>query len=194
VHLAPLGVVPSALLGYLLVSLISMGYHRACHASPILWRLFHQVHHSAPRLDLSGAAFFHPFDMLAYASLTTIVTLLFGLSAEGAGLLGLVAASYGFFQHLNMHTPRWLGFLIQRPESHSLHHEIGVHAHNYSDLPLWDIVFGTFANPETFQTNGYGFAGAAWKRWGAMLRFVDVNAGEAMAEPAPPTALREVAR
>jgi sterol desaturase/sphingolipid hydroxylase (fatty acid hydroxylase superfamily) len=175
VHLAPLGIVPSALIAYLVYTLISYGYHRACHTFPVMWRLFHQIHHSAPRLDLSGAAFFHPLDMLAYALLTSVVTLLLGLSAEAAGLLGVIASFYGFFQHLNVHTPRWLGVIIQRPESHSLHHEVGVHARNYADFPMWDMVFGTYENPVTFQSNGYGFAGTAWKRWGAMLRFVDVN-------------------
>ena len=53
------------------------------------------------------------------------------------------------FQHWNVKTPRWLGYIIQRPESHGLHHELGVHARNYSDFPLWDMLMGTFVNPET---------------------------------------------
>ena len=191
VRLAPLGVVPSALLAYLLYTLISFGYHRACHASPLLWRLFHQIHHSAPRLDLSGAAFFHPTDMIAYALLTAVVTLLVGLDAAGAALLGAIVAFGAFFQHLNVRTPWWMGLFIQRPEAHSLHHEIGVHARNYSDLPLWDMLFGSYENPDTFQTRGYGFEAPAWRRWGAMLRFVDVNAPSAT--PADRSADRVVA-
>ena len=76
-------------------------------------------------------------------------------------------------------TPRILGYLFQHPKSHSLHHETGVHQHNYSDLALWDILFGTFRNPDDFQTRGYGFAGDAWREWGTMLRFVDVEGTEA---------------
>jgi sterol desaturase/sphingolipid hydroxylase (fatty acid hydroxylase superfamily) len=53
------------------------------------------------------------------------------------------------FQHANLRTPRWLGYIIQRPESHGIHHERGLHAFNYADLPLWDMVFGTFRNPRT---------------------------------------------
>lgn len=56
-----------------------------------------------------------------------------------------------FFQHANIRTPRWFGFLIQRPESHSVHHERELHAYNYSDLPLFDIRFGTFRNPDRWQ-------------------------------------------
>ena len=44
----------------------------------------------------------------------------------------------------------------QRPESHNLHHERGVHARNYGDLPLFDMIFGTFANPRAAD-NQVGF-------------------------------------
>jgi sterol desaturase/sphingolipid hydroxylase (fatty acid hydroxylase superfamily) len=33
--------------------------------------------------------------------------------------------------------------------NHALHHERGVHAYNYGDIALWDMVFGTFKDPET---------------------------------------------
>ncbi len=48
---------------------------------------------------------------------------------------------------MNIRTPQWLGYIVQRPESHSVHHGRGVHHYNYSDLPLFDILFGTFRNP-----------------------------------------------
>ena len=49
-----------------------------------------------------------------------------------------------------MRTPHWLGYIGQRPESHCVHHQHGIHANNYSDLSLWDILFGTFHNPARF--------------------------------------------
>ena len=49
--------------------------------------------------------------------------------------------------HSNLRTPYWLGFLFQRPESHRVHHQSGWHRQNYSDLPLWDWLFGTLNNP-----------------------------------------------
>jgi hypothetical protein len=33
---------------------------------------------------------------------------------------------------------------------HSCHHERGVHARNYADLPVIDLLFGTFHNPSDF--------------------------------------------
>jgi sterol desaturase/sphingolipid hydroxylase (fatty acid hydroxylase superfamily) len=92
----------------------------------------------------------------------------FGVSAEAAIIINLVATFFGLFQHANIKTPHWLGYFIQRPESHSAHHERGVHARNYSDLPLWDIVFGTFYNPNEF-TGEVGFYEGGSKKLGPLL-------------------------
>lgn len=80
------------------------------------------------------------------------------------------------FQHTNPRTPRWLGYLLQRPESHSVHHQRGVHRWNYSDLPLWDIVFGTFRNPKGFARQA-GFHDGASAKILQMLAFRDVAGG-----------------
>ena len=92
-----------------------------------------------------------------------------------ASAVGFVSAFYGMFQHWNVRTPRWIGYIIQRPESHGLHHELGIHGRNYSDFPLWDMLMGTFVNPETFDGE-VGFAGTAPDHIGDMLLFRDVNA------------------
>jgi sterol desaturase/sphingolipid hydroxylase (fatty acid hydroxylase superfamily) len=38
-----------------------------------------------------------------------------------------------------------------------VHHQKGYHKNNYSDLPLWDMIFGTFENPRN-QVNDCGFS------------------------------------
>jgi sterol desaturase/sphingolipid hydroxylase (fatty acid hydroxylase superfamily) len=78
------------------------------------------------------------------------------------------------FQHANIKTPRWLGYIVQRPESHCVHHERGVHRFNYSDLPLWDMVFGTFRNPAEWRGEA-GFYKGASSRILAMLLGRDVS-------------------
>jgi sterol desaturase/sphingolipid hydroxylase (fatty acid hydroxylase superfamily) len=70
-------------------------------------------------------------------------------------------------------TPRWIGWFFVRPEAHAVHHQRDVHAFNYSDLPLWDILFGTFKNPATFDGE-VGFAQPAPML--KMLAGVDVHA------------------
>jgi sterol desaturase/sphingolipid hydroxylase (fatty acid hydroxylase superfamily) len=92
-------------------------------------------------------------------------------------LCAYIATVVGMFQHWNVHTPRWIGFLIQRPESHSAHHCFGMHAGNYSDVPLWDMVWGTFSNPREF-VDVVGFAAPARERVWAMLSGHDVNASD----------------
>ena len=155
--------------GFLAYELGVYAWHRTMHNTPFLWRWFHQMHHSAERLDIWGALYFHPFDTLAFTFVGSLALVLgFGVSAEAAIVINLLATFYGFFQHLNVRTPRWLGYFIQRPESHSAHHERGVHARNYSDLPLWDMVFGTFHNPKDFVSE-VGFYEGGSKRLGDML-------------------------
>ncbi len=41
-----------------------------------------------------------------------------------------------------------LGYIIARPENHMLHHARGKHRANYSDLPVVDMLFGTFEVPK----------------------------------------------
>ena len=94
--------------------------------------------------------------------------LVFGVSADAAIIINFAATFMGMFQHANIKTPLWVGYFIQRPESHSAHHERGVHARNYGDLPLFDMIFGTFHNPQSFDGQ-CGFFDGGSKRVGEML-------------------------
>ena len=170
-----LGMIGGAVVGYAAVSLVSYVWHRSAHSFPLMWRTFHQIHHSPQRVDMSGAALFHPFETIAFLLIGMLTTtLLLGLDPVAAALTGYIAAFYGYFQHMNIRTPQWLGYVIQRPEAHCIHHQRDVHAYNYGDLPIWDILFGTFRNPATFEGDA-GFDQPASGRLGAMLAFADVN-------------------
>ena len=51
-----------------------------------------------------------------------------------------------------------------------------MHAYNYADLPLWDLVFGTFRNPPDGATRpAQGFYDGASARVWEMLAFRDVS-------------------
>ena len=171
-HLGPIG---GVLIAYPLTALGAALLHRAFHEFHPLWLLGHQLHHSPRRLDIPGSVFFHPFDIALQTAPATLVSVfLLGLNPVSASAVGFASAFYGMFQHWNVRTPRWIGYIIHRPESHGLHHELGIHGRNYSDFPLWDILMGTFVNPETFDGE-VGFAGSAPDHIGAMLMFRDVN-------------------
>ncbi len=107
--------------------------------------------------------------VLSSASLT-----LLGLAPGAIALFAYVTMFLGVFQHANIRTPHWLGYIVQRPESHSRHHARGVHDGNFADLPLFDLIFGTFANPRDFAPRA-GFHDGASTRLLEMLRFKDIS-------------------
>lgn len=173
---AALGLVGGVLVGYPCVALANALLHRAYHRYPLLWRTVHQLHHSPQRMDMPGAVVFTPLEVINSVAVTFVVMVfVLGLDPLAAAVVGYIAAFYGMFQHLNVRTPRWLGYLIQRPESHGVHHRRGLHAYNYSDLPVWDMLLGTFRNPAEFRGE-VGFEREASLRLGAMLLGRDVNA------------------
>ncbi len=173
--LSSLGTWGGVVVGVLVYELGHYWYHRLAHTHDWLWRLGHQMHHSAESLDAFGAFWQHPLDAFMFTSISSLVFFpLLGLTVE-AGVLGALFLTFNaMFQHASFRTPRWLGYLIQRPESHSVHHGRGIHRYNYSDLPLWDMVFGTFRNPLERQPL-HGFYDGASERVNEMLLFQDVS-------------------
>jgi sterol desaturase/sphingolipid hydroxylase (fatty acid hydroxylase superfamily) len=156
--MSKLGVAGGAIVGFLIFELVVYGYHRAAHKFGFMWRWLHQMHHSARRLDMGGATVFHPLELITQNVLAVVVsTLVLGLDPLASAIIGFALSFYSFFQHLNVRTPQWLGYLIQRPEAHGVHHQTNVHGYNYADFPLWDMLFGTFKNPATFEGDvGFG--------------------------------------
>jgi sterol desaturase/sphingolipid hydroxylase (fatty acid hydroxylase superfamily) len=166
-----------ALVGVLVYEAGVYAWHRTMHASTVLWRGLHQMHHSAERLDTFGAFWFSPLDMVGWTALSSLcLVVVVGLTPQAATLVLYITTFMGVFQHANIRTPQWLGYLIQRPESHSVHHQRGVHAWNYSDLPLFDLLMGTFRNPPAHAPE-QGFWHGASGKVPAMLAFRDVARG-----------------
>ena len=173
--LTGLGHVGGALVGFLVFQAVLYVWHRALHRVPLLWRALHQMHHSAERVDVFGAFYFHPLDAAFFALVgSTSLVLIAGITAPAAVAASLMATFCALFQHSNLRTPRWLGYLIQRPESHSVHHQRGVHAGNYGDIALFDLLFGTLDNPARFDGE-CGFYDGASQKVGAMLIGRDVS-------------------
>ncbi len=171
-----LGIAGGAVIGWIVLSFFNYLWHRNAHRDDWMWRGFHQMHHSPQRVDIAGSALFHPTEMIVFASISTVVTtLVLGLDPLAAAIVGYIAAFYGMFQHWNIRTPEWIGYFIQRPEAHCVHHQRGVHNYNYADLPWWDLLFGTFRNPRDWQDEA-GFDAPADRRMLSMLATRDVNA------------------
>jgi sterol desaturase/sphingolipid hydroxylase (fatty acid hydroxylase superfamily) len=175
--LSGLGTFAGAAVGVAVYELAHYAYHRGVHRHDFLWRRFgHQLHHSAESLDAFGAYYLHPIDAAMFTTWSSLVFVpLLGLSLEATVVGALFLTFNAMFQHANIATPRWLGFLIQRPEMHHLHHARGVHRHNYADLPIIDLLFGTYRNPRTIDDLSCGFYDGASSRVTAMLLGRDVS-------------------
>jgi len=175
INLSVLGTVGGALCGVLVYEFGMYVWHRTMHQNDYLWKIFHQMHHSAERLDTYGAFYFSPFDMIGWTALSSICfSVLTSLTPQAITIVLLVTNFFSIFQHANIKTPVWLGYIIQRPESHTVHHAKGIHAYNYSDLPLFDMLFGTFRNPARYE-HETGFYSGASSRIKDMLLFREVD-------------------
>jgi len=181
-NLSALGTITSVMGGLLLYELGAYWWHRAMHQYTVLWRGVHQMHHSAERLDTYSAFWFSPLDMIGWTLVGSVtLVLIVGVTPQATTILLLTITFLGMFQHANIRTPQWLGYIVQRPEMHTIHHGKGVHHYNYADLPLFDILFGTFRNPRGYVVDT-GFYHGASARVADMLLFRDVY--QPQAEPA----------
>lgn len=162
-----------ALPAMLAYQLLGYAWHRTLHALGPLWRL-HQTHHSSERLDIWSALRFHPLDIAGWTAMVSVSSILLcGVSLSAALANAFLASVMAWFGHTNVRTPRWLGFLVARPESHALHHGRGVHRMNYADLPLIDMIFGTFENPASAPAQ-VGFWDGASEQTSALLLGRDI--------------------
>ncbi len=173
--LSALGIVGAAAVGFLVYQSLLYAWHRTMHRNHTLWRIFHQMHHSAERHDVYGAFYFHPVDVVGFSLVGSLaLVVVAGVPVESALIVAGLANALALFQHANLRTPRWLGYFVVRPESHMVHHQRGLHAFNYCDFPLIDMVMGTFRNPAKFEGKT-GFYDGASARVGEMLIARDVS-------------------
>lgn len=136
------------LIGYLFITFVYYWWHRVRHENNILWRYLHQFHHSPTRIEVITSFYKHPLEIVVNGVLSSaILYLILGLSPVAVWLTVFATAFAELIYHMNLKTPYIMGYFFQRPEMHRLHHKKWVHHYNYSDLPIWDILFKTFKNP-----------------------------------------------
>ena len=154
---------------YLVTTFIYYWWHRARHHSDRLWLMFHQIHHSTHRLEAATAFYAHPSDFMANALIVSGVSyVLLGYGLEAAAWTSFWVGVFDLWEHTNIRTPRWLGYVVVRPEMHRVHHERDRHRSNYG-IPIWDMLFGTYEN--SLRAVDCGFTPAQEGRIFEMLRF-----------------------
>lgn len=174
------GPVAGGLIAYFIATFVFYWWHRARHESDLLWRVFHQIHHSPQRIEVITSFYKHPVEMVVNSVIgSLLVYALLGLSPQAGAVYTLCTALGEFFYHTSVRTPRWVGWFFQRPEMHRVHHQHGRHRNNYGDIVWWDWLFGTYENPQRFESH-CGFDPDKEERLPQMLAWRDVHR-----DPAP---------
>ena len=160
-------------IGYIVGTFFFYWWHRIRHMK-FFWNIFHQIHHSPKRIEVVTSFYKHPLEILANSFLSALILyILLGVSLEGAFWFNFFAAVGEYFYHSNFRSPKWLKYIIQTPELHSIHHKLNVHKYNFSDLPLWDKLFGKYKDTEKFSKK-CGFPNNNERKIWKMLIFKDV--------------------
>jgi sterol desaturase/sphingolipid hydroxylase (fatty acid hydroxylase superfamily) len=129
--------------------LLVYAWHRACHASPLLWR-FHAIHHSARHLDWLAAHREHPLDGITTQLAQNLPAFVLGFPLGAIAALATLRGAWGVFIHSNARLPLGpLGLLLGAPELHHYHHARGRETRNFANLAPWiDLLFGTHHRPD----------------------------------------------
>lgn len=161
------------LIAYFVAQWLFYYWHRARHEVYFLWILFHQFHHSPSRIETITSFYKHPLEIIADSQILAIILYsVLGLSNESSIWLSIFSAIGEYVYHMNIKTPKIMGYFFQRPESHRVHHHgTRLFCPNFSDISLFDILGRTFENPETMNERT-GFSSET--RRIDMLMFKDV--------------------
>jgi len=137
--------------------------HRLSHRYDFLWR-FHKVHHTAKKLDWIAAFREHPVDNLYTRLIENLPAMLLGFSLQTIAGFVVFRGLWGLFIHSNVKLSVGpLRFLLGCPKLHHWHHDRERNSRcNFANLmPVMDVVFGTFYEPERFpQQYGIDEAGS----------------------------------
>jgi sterol desaturase/sphingolipid hydroxylase (fatty acid hydroxylase superfamily) len=135
--------------------------HRLAHEIPFLWK-FHALHHSITEMDWLAAARLHPLDQIVTRALTIIPLYVLGFSKATFGAYLGIAVFQAVLIHANLKINfgplRWL---ITTPQFHHWHHSNEPEALNKNfagELPVLDMLFGTFYLPKDRTPTRYGLS------------------------------------
>ncbi len=125
--------------------------HRLAHETYILWR-FHMIHHSVTKLWFVNTGRFHFVDSFKSIMMGLGVLLALGAPMEVVKWMSVITAFIGMLTHCNVEMRfGWLSYIFNTPTLHRWHHSKKIREgnKNYSEnIMLWDLIFGTFFNPD----------------------------------------------
>ena len=135
-------------------------FHRAQHASAILWRI-HEAHHSVTEVDWLAGTRSHALEILINQSIEFAPIVLLGASPVVWIIKATVDAVWGMYIHSNLDVRLgWLETLINGPSMHRWHHARALATRNANfgtKLGIWDRLFRTGYQPG-YKAEDYGLA------------------------------------
>lgn len=164
-----------AIIAYVLNQWVFYWWHYMRHHIYVFWILFHQFHHSPTRIEAITSFYKHPLEIVVDSQIMAVlVYAILGLTHESSIWLSVFSGVGEYIYHMNLNTPKLMGYFFQRPESHRMHHNINarINCPNYSDLPVFDMLNETFKNPDHMD-DGSGFPQMETRRLD-MLFFKDI--------------------
>lgn len=143
---------------FLIYDLAEYLFHRMQHRIPLLWSM-HSMHHSDPNMSVLTTNRHYWADPI-FKSITVWSAAAFIVSPTPLALAVYGAIGlWNFFVHsqLKLDLGRW-SWVINTPAYHRRHHSaLPVHydSNFAAILPIWDVIFGTYNQPEGYPPTGY---------------------------------------
>lgn len=125
--------------------------HRLAHEWPPFWR-FHAVHHSVERLWVVNTGRFHFVDAFVSLAFAAPIIILIGAPSDVVQWGAAIHAFVGLLTHCNVEMRFGpISYVFNTPGLHRWHHSMDATEgdRNYGEnLVLWDLLFGTWFNPD----------------------------------------------
>jgi sterol desaturase/sphingolipid hydroxylase (fatty acid hydroxylase superfamily) len=126
-------------------------FHRACHETPLLWRI-HAMHHSSERMYVFAAARNHPMNAFMMQVAHLLPLTLLGAPPEIIALTASFHGVHGLLQHCNVDLRHGVfNYVFSTADLHRWHHSAVLEESNSNfgnNLIVWDWLFGTRHSPE----------------------------------------------
>lgn len=155
-------------LGLVLAELGLYTAHRLAHEFLYLWR-FHALHHSVTRLWVINTGRFHVLDSLFKIALSQIPLYLLGAPLTVFLWVAAVTAVIGLLTHCNIAVRTgFLDYIFSTPRLHRWHHSKDLREGNTNygeNLVIWDLLFGTYHNPDRPSPIDIGITGRVSPRF-----------------------------
>ncbi len=148
----------AAMLYVLVYDLAEYLFHRLQHRLPLLWSM-HSLHHSDPNMSaLTTNRHFWADPLCKSVTVWSAAALLISPTPEALAVY-TVLGLWNFVTHsqLPFNLGKW-SWVINTPAYHRRHHS-ALPEHYDSNfaalLPIWDVLFGDYHQPEGFPPTGY---------------------------------------